>query len=235
MRRTNLIAIVIAVVALLAAGFAMYVIYGYSQTAAAGRSLGQQVAEVCAKGGPAAVELGQACAKAAEVKDQPPPVALPAPTIDPEVLRAAARTAVIDYCSTRNGCRGTDGRTPDFDAIVTAVVARIPAPQNGTNGTNGQPGQSATAEQVATAVAAYCGQASEPCRGPAGTKGDTGDTGPTGAAGPPGPTCPPGYELHDAVISDADGTTYQGKACVDPNTRKPPPSTNPPIPIPGGS
>lgn len=241
MRRVNWVSVAISVTALLAAAWAIYIAYGYLQTAAAGRSLGVQVAEVCAKGGPAAVELGQACVKAAEVKDQPPPVALPAPTVDPEVLRAAARTALIDYCSTRNGCRGADGRTPDVDAIVTAVVARIPVPKNGTNGENGQAGQNATAEQVAAAVAAYCGQASEPCRGAAGQKGDTGDRGEPGVQGAQGVSvtdvapirddngqCQWVVSLHDPATGKDSTVTHPASdaACA------PPPSTTPnPIPV----
>lgn len=206
------------------------------QDAAEGRSLAEKVAEACAKGGAAAAELGPAgvCAKAAEVKDQPP-VAQPATaTVDPATLRQAARTAVADYCAAPNRpCRGADGSTPPFDAIVDAVVARIPPPKNGTNGNDGQPGQNATAAQVADAVAAYCGQASEPCRGVAGQNGTDGKDGRDGADGQPGPTCPPGYELRDAVITARDGTTYSGKACVDPNSSAPPPSTTNPPPLGG--
>lgn len=228
MRRTNLIAVVIAIAALIAAGYAIYEPYTVRQDAAAvqsqAKSLADQVAEACAKGGAAAAQLGQACAKAAEVQGQPD-VGQATAQVDPELLRAAARAAVVDYCATRNQCRGSDGSTPNFDAIVNAVVAQIPAPKDGHDG------RDAPTPDWAAQVAAYCGQANEPCRGPAGTKGETGDagaTGATGAAGAPGPTCPPGYELHDAVITDTDGSTYQGKACVDPATKQAPN----PLPIP---
>lgn len=69
--------------------------------------------------------------------------------------------------------------------------------------------------------------------GAQGPKGDPGEQGPKGATGAPGPTCPDGYELRDAVITAPDGTTYSGKACVDPTTSAPP-STDPPLPL-GGS
>lgn len=78
-------------------------------------------------------------------------------------------------------------------------------------------------------------------QGPAGARGDTGTAGPAGEQGPagakgdtgqPGPTCPDGYELRDAVITAPDGTTYSGKACVDPDTSAPP-STEPPLPLGG--
>lgn len=229
--RTAVVAVVISGAALAASTWATVSPLTVRQDAAAvqsqAKSLGELVTDVCAKGGAAAAELGPngACVKAAEVQGQPNVAAPVAAALDPAELRAAARTAVIDYCAARNGCRGADGRTPDVDAIVTAVVARIPTPQNGTNGTNGQAGQNASAEQVAAAVATYCGQADEPCRGPAGPAGPAGAAGATGATGPqgaPGPTCPEGYELHDAVITDTDGSTYQGKACVDKDTKQAP-------------
>lgn len=127
-----------------------------------------------------------------------------ATSVDPSVLRQAARDAVEDYCAPRNGCRGADGSTPDFEAIVTAVVARVPTPANG------QDGENATTTQVAAAVAAYCGAPADPCRGPAGGKGADGKDGQSppclaepaqcrgadgapGAEGPPGPSCPDGY------------------------------------------
>lgn len=177
MQRTNWIVGGIAVVALAASTWAIMYPTNVRQDAAAvqsqAKSLADQVAEACAKGGPVAAQLGRACAKAAEVKDQPP-VAAPAPQVDPEQLRQAARTAVAEYCAAPNHpCRGADGSTPPFDAIVDAVLAKIPTPKNGTDG------QNATATQVADAVAAYCGQADEPCRGKAGTNGTNGKDGQT--------------------------------------------------------
>lgn len=235
MRRVNWLAVAISVMALIAAGWAIYEPYTVRQDAAAvqsqAKSLADQVAEACAKGGPAAAQLGAACAKAAEVKDQPPVADHATAAADPVQLRQAARTAVAEYCAAPNRpCRGSDGSTPPFDAIVDAVVARIPAPADGTDGRDGA---DATAAQVSDAVAAYCGQPEEPCRGPAGQAGSTGATGATGAAGAPGPACPDGYELRDAVITAPDGSTYAGKACVDPSTSAPP-TTDPPLPIPGG-
>ena len=83
------------------------------------------------------------------------------------------------------------------------------------------------------AVAAYCGQPDEPCRGADGTDGASGQNGAdraAGAEGPPGPTCPGGYALRDAVITAPDGSTYSGKACVDPASNQPP--KDPVLPIP---
>lgn len=149
-----------------------------------------------------------------------PVVPAPAPAaaaVDPEQLRQAARTAVADYCASRNQCRGADGATPDFDALTTAVLARIPIPKDGADG------KDAPTPDYAALVASYCA-AHDECRGPVGEKGEPGDpgatgaTGPAGAPGPAGPTCPDGYELRDAVITAPDGTHYQGKACVDPDS-----------------
>lgn len=177
MRKVNGLAVGISALALAAAGYAIYEPYTVRQDAAAvqtqAKSLADQVAEACAKGGPVAQQLGAACAKAAEVK-QAPPVAQAA-TVDPAELRQAARTAVAEYCAAPNHpCRGADGSTPPFDAIVDAVLAKIPTPKNGADG---QAGANATAEQVASAVAAYCGQADEPCRGKPGTAGQNGKDG----------------------------------------------------------
>lgn len=222
MRRTNWLAAALAGLAVaIAVGGTVYN-HAFVETAATGTTLAEQVAEVCARGGQAAAELGKACEKADEVKDAPA-VAQP-PTPDPEMVRQAARTAVAEYCAAVNRpCRGADGASPNFDLIVDAVVGRIPKPANGADGDDGA---DATGAQIAEAVAAYCGQTTEPCRGTPGTPGTN------GAAGQPGPTCPDGYELRDAVITAHDGTTYSGKACVDPASSAPP-SSNPPLPLGG--
>lgn len=62
--------------------------------------------------------------------------------------------------------------------------------------------------------------------GPQGEKGDKGDPGDKGDKGDPGPTCPDGYTAHQAVITEPDGTTHQGIACVaDDETTTPAPTT----------
>ncbi|MEV6908030.1 hypothetical protein [Amycolatopsis sp. NPDC051071] len=193
MRRTNWIAVGIAVFALLAAGYAVWEPYTVRQDAAAiqsqAKGLADQVADACAKGGQAAAELGPACAKAAEVKDQAPVAAQAAP--DPAMIRTAARTAVADYCAApSHPCRGPDGTSPPFALIVDAVVSKIPTPRDGRDG------KDAATPDFAAQVAAYCGQANEPCRGPAGATGlagQDGQDGKQGADGAPGPTCPDGY------------------------------------------
>lgn len=102
------------------------------------------------------------------------------------------------------GVAGRDGITPpcmaEPDRCRGAVGPTGPAGQAGQPGADGAKGDT----------------------GPQGTKGDTGADGPKGDTGASGPACPEGYELRDAVITAKDGSTYQGKACVDPNTSTPP-------------
>jgi hypothetical protein len=234
--RTTLVTAVLAAIAVAAAVWAtvgpFIVRKDAAQLQQQTTSLAQRVSEVCAKGGAAAAELGPdgTCAKAAELRDQPPVAQAEAP-VDPAALRQAARTAVAEYCAApSNPCRGPDGRTPNFDLIVDAVLARVPAPKDGHDG------RDAPVPDWGAQIAAYCGQANEPCRGTQGEKGDKGDPPACmaeaaqcrGAEGQPGPTCPPGYELRDAVITAPDHTTYAGKACVDPNSNSAPPSSDPP-------
>lgn len=134
---------------------------------------------------------------------------------------AMVATAVAEYLTANPP---TPGRPPTAQEIATAAADYISAHSAQFTGPTGAAGKDATDAQVVAAVDAYC-TAHDKCAGPAGA---TGKTGATGATGPPGPTCPSGYELRDAVITAPDGSTYQGKACVDPVTSKPPN----PIPIP---
>ncbi|MBB1154010.1 hypothetical protein [Amycolatopsis dendrobii] len=173
---------------------------------ARGADVGRLAAQVKALGGTPVVQ---------------PPAATPVP-VDPATLRQAARQAVDDYCSLRDQCRGANGTTPDFDALTTAVLAKIPIPKNGADGHDGRdapvPDYPAL---VASAVASYC-DAHDQCRGKPGTDGKNGND------GAPGPACPSGFELRDAVITAPDGTTYRGKACVDPGSSAPPSAYPPP-------
>ncbi|WP_329068990.1 hypothetical protein [Amycolatopsis sp. NBC_01480] len=224
--RTSVIAIVLALLAVGASTWATVEPYTVRQDAAAvqtqAKSLAEQVADACAKGGPVAAELGAACAKAAEVADQPPVTAGPTP--DLAELRAAARAAVGQYCAAHQECRGPNGAGPDLDSLTAAVLARIPAPKDGTAGTDGRDGRDAPPPDYAALVALYCA-AHDECRGPAGPPGAAGAP---GADGKPGPACPDGYELRDAVITSPAGATYRGKACIDPHTGTPPPGSSPP-------
>jgi hypothetical protein len=210
------------------------------QDAAAGRSLAEQVAAACAKGGAAAAELGPAgvCAKAAEVKDQPATATPAAIQVDPGAVRQAARTAVAEYCAApSHPCRGADGSTPPFDAIVDAVVGRIPAPKKGDDGTNGA---NATAAQVADAVAAYCGQAGEPCRGTPGANGQDGQT-PTCVSEPSECRGTDGQPPAGWTTTYPDGSTGSCTRAPDFDpaaprytcTRSAPPSADPPLPLGG--
>lgn len=153
---------------------------------------------------------------------QPPAASVEPASVDPAAILAAARSAVLDYCAQPNQpCRGKDGEAPNVDAIVVQVVAKIPLPKDGRDA------PAPTDAELLGIVTSYCSQADSPCTGPAGAKGDKGDKGDTGEPGAAGPACPDGYELRDAVITAPDGSTYQGKACVDPSSSQPPsePST----------
>jgi hypothetical protein len=163
---------------------------------------------------------------------QPPASATSTASVDPAEVRQAARTAVAEYCAApTHPCRGSDGSTPSFDAIVTAVVARIPTPQNG---------RDAPLPNYAALVASYCAQDGEPCRGPQGAKGEKGDPPPCmadashcrGDDGQP----PAGW-----TTSYPDGSTGSCTRAADFDpaapryacTRSAPPSTDPPLPLGG--
>jgi hypothetical protein len=137
------------------------------------------------------------------------------PAAGKSVTPAMVATAVGDFLTAHPP---EPGHAPTPEEIATAAsnyIAAHVADFRGTPGKNGTDGTNATDAQVKAAVTAYC-DAHNICAGPAG------QTGPTGKTGAPGPTCPPGYELRDAVITAPNGSTYQGKACVDPSTSKPP-------------
>lgn len=170
MRRANVLALVVSLIALGAAG---WVVWAQVDTQQQATSLADQVAEACIKGGPGAAELGSACQKAAEVKDSPVPTPTE-PTVDMDAVRQAARAAVLDYCSQPSEpCRGADGQSPDIDALVDMVVARVPLPKNGIDGTNGKDAPPVTDRQLYSQFVAYCSLPTEPCRGPAGADGQT--------------------------------------------------------------
>ncbi len=204
--RTGVAALVLALVAL---GGVAWLVYGQldardeastatterDQAAGTARSLADQVADACAKGGPAASELGATCEQAAKVQAAPTP--------------SVARDG-------RDGRNGVDGATPP--CYFEASQCRGDNGTGGRDGTNGQDGTNgADGQNGQDGQTPACQSEPDQCRGPAG---------PGGPAGPPGPTCPDSYELRDAVISAPDGSTYSGKACVDPGTSAPP-STDP--------
>jgi hypothetical protein len=237
--RISVLAFVLASIALAASAWATIGPLVIRNDAAAvqsqAKSLADQVADACAKGGPVAQQLGPACAKAAEVKQQPNVATPAAAQVDPGALRQAARVEVVAYCAAPNHpCRGTDGSTPPFDAIVDAVVAKIPAPKKGDDG------RDAPTPDYRGLVAAYCGQADQPCRGSQGEKGEKGDP----------PACMAeagqcrganGQPPASWTTTYSDGTTETcGRADnFDPAsprytcTRSAPPSTDPPLPLGG--
>lgn len=136
-------------------------------------SVADPILQLCAGGDDTARRLSDAglCGKAAEVRTEAAhATSTAAPTVDQTQVYTAARAAVVAYCAARNQCRGADGQTPNMEAIVTQVVARIPTPRNGVNGKDAP---AVTDEQVFDQVAAYCGQSTSPCRGTAGKNGES--------------------------------------------------------------
>ncbi|MFI6304265.1 hypothetical protein ACIBCH_20535 [Amycolatopsis thailandensis] len=149
------------------------------------------------------------------------PVVEPAPG-----ARGAAGMNGVNGRDGRDGQNGRDGATPA--CYSEPNQCRGADGKNGTDGTAGTDGRSGTAGQDGQSPPCLAEPAQ--CRG---ADGRDGANGRDGVDGEPGPTCPDGYELRDAVITAPDGSTYSGKACVDPASSAPP-STNPPLPIPGG-
>ncbi len=101
----------------------------------------------------------------------------------------------------RDGADGRDGKDGASPPCLTESAQCRGADgsdgadgSNGADGADGQPGKD----------------------GAAGTDGVNGTNGVNGRDGAPGPACPEGYELRDAVITADDGSTYRGKACVNP-------------------
>jgi hypothetical protein len=163
----------IAMVSLLASG---WVVYGQVTSVGTARAaqeqaktLAEQVNEACAKGGPAAAELGQACRKAAEVAVPVEPVGI----------------ASVEHAECALTVRLTDGRQTTADNIC------------GRNGDDGRSITSASpsgcdvilswSDATTTRVGPLCGPA-----GPSGTPGADGQDGQDGAPGEPGPAGPQG-------------------------------------------
>lgn len=132
---------------------------------------------------------------------------------EPSIAQVSA--AVADYLVANPP---EPGRAPTVEEIAAAVAtyfARNPV-------RDGEPGRPPTAEEIAAAVQSYCTPPGlpSPCRG---------------ADGVPGPACPEGFELREAVVTAADGSTYRGRVCVDPSSSSAPTTSDTPpalLPIP---
>ncbi|HEV2778537.1 MAG TPA: hypothetical protein VGX25_03980 [Actinophytocola sp.] len=153
------------------------------------KSLADQVAEACAKGGSTALELGAACQKAAEVQ-----TAIPGPPGEPGQAGASGPA----------GPRGAPG-PPGPIGPKGDPGERGPPGAPGTDGPAGPAGPPGEAGPP--------GPQGEP--GPAGPAGEPGPAGATGPPGPPGPACPDGYEQREVLLIPADGGLPQpGVGCV---------------------
>lgn len=120
----------------------------------------------------------------------------------------------------------TDGTTTDLGVVT---------------GPKGTPGRSVVSTTISAdfhLIIAYDdGTTADAGALPPGPAGPTGATGATGAQGEkgdkgdpgdPGPACPDGYTAHQAVITEPDGSTHQGIACVaDDDTTTPAPTSTP--------
>lgn len=240
---------VIALLALAAAGYAVWgqVSATSAQQAAEkqAKEVADPVAALCASDPTIYAKLSadsrarwdRACTKAAEVQQSQTPA--PGPT-DAQVAAAVdswlrahppapgqpatpamVATAVAEYLTAHPPAPGRAPTGQEIAAAASAYIAAHAADFQGPTGERGANGQDATDAQVSAAVASYCA-AHNNCAGPTGA---TGPTGPAGQDGKVGPTCPAGYELRDALITAPDGTTYRGKACVDPSSSQPPSTT----------
>src|ERR1044072_4534413 len=125
------------------------------------RSLADQVAEACAKGGDTAKELGSACSRATSIQ-RTVPVPVPGPA-GPQGGQGPAGTSGVPGPAGPQGNPGVPG------------PAGVPGAE-GPKGSNGEPGT--------TGAAGQNGQ--DGATGPAGPQGETGPPGATGERGPAG-------------------------------------------------
>lgn len=138
----------------------------------------------------------------------------------PIVVPAPAAPAGQPGAAGANGVNGRDGQSPP--CLLTPAQCQGAAGQPGTAGTNGANGTNGTDGVDGKTPPCYAEPAQ--CRGTNGAPGQPGER------GAPGPACPDGYEPRPAVITAPDGSTYQGVACVDPTTSRPPPTPVLPLP-----
>lgn len=100
---------------------------------------------------------------------------------------------------------------------TTADLGNITGPK----GTNGRSVVSVTVNSDFHLIVSYddgtTADAGALPPGPAGATGPTGPQGQQGVQGDPGPACPAGYSPHQAIITEPDGSTHQGVACVADN------------------
>ena len=100
-----------------------------------------------------------------------------------------------------NGVDGTNGVTPP--CLSGQTQCQGADGKDGVDGKDGAPG-------------------ADGVNGVDGKDGKDGAAGKDGPQGPPGPACPDGYEQRTAVITAPDRSTYDGIACVQPETSTPP-------------
>lgn len=164
------------------------------------KSLAEQVAEACARGGQAAAELGAACDQAREI--QRAPVDPPRDGVDGEDGRGIASTVIADGrllityddgvvedkgpVVGEDGEPGEDGRSIRSSVVVdsrlvlsysdgTSEVAGVVVGRNGTDGDDGRGISSVTVSAESRLIVTYTdGQAADLGPLPRGPKGDPG-------------------------------------------------------------
>lgn len=199
------------------------------------KDIADPVAALCAKDPEVRQRLGAACEKAVQVQQSTPgrdgvgiadvQTGMCAVTI---VLDDARRYTLGDLCGKPG--RGISKAAQDGCYVtVTFTDNSTPVRLGPFCGRDGADGQSPPClsepdqchgPQGETGETGAKGDPGTP--GPQGDKGDKGDQGDPGRPGEPGPTCPDGYEPRSAVITAPDGTTYDGIACVRPDSGQPP-------------
>ncbi|PWW50274.1 collagen-like domain-containing protein [Actinokineospora spheciospongiae] len=114
-----------------------------------------------------------------------------------------------------------------------------PAGPQGGPGAKGDPGEPGDpGPQGERGQQGEPGSPGEP--GPPGAAGEPGQSPPClaepaqcrGTDGAPGPACPDGYEQRPAVVTNPDGTTQPGVACVATASTPTPPASGEPLPLP---
>lgn len=133
------------------------------------------------------------------------------------------RVVGADGATGKDG-RGITGTTVTDGHLIVAYSDHTTADLGGIVGPKGDDGRGVASESISSdyhLIVTYTDGTTSDIgalpAGPAGAQGQQGQQGAKGDKGDqgdPGPTCPTGYTPHQAVITETDGSTHQGIACV---------------------